>query len=273
MRRKGHKQLQVLATRVRRHIIAMSYKSQSGEIGSALCIADILVALYFNILDIKPKHPLWHARDRFILSKGHGAAALYATLALRGYYPEADLTSYRMNGGRFHCHPCQEAAPGIEVSTGSLGHGLSIAVGMALGMQKKYPGKKVFTLIGDGECNEGSVWEAAMFASKHKLSNIVVIVDNNKFQGFGAVKDVLTTDLQRMWKASGWDVLRMNGHDIADIESVLLRTQNELSRPTVIIADTISGKGIPEIENTLGAHYFIADEKTYLASRPHDHAT
>ncbi|HEY4482980.1 MAG TPA: transketolase [Candidatus Paceibacterota bacterium] len=265
-KKKTHKELEALAARARRHIVAMHYDSQTGESGSALCIADLLVTLYFNILDIDPKRPEHPERDRFILSKGHGAAALYAAMALRGYFPESDLKRYRVDGGKFHCHPCRDAAAGIEVSTGSLGHGLSIALGMAKSMRMECSSKKVFILVGDGECNEGSIWEAALFASTHKLSNAIVILDNNKFQGFGASKEVLTMNLARKWSAFGWNVLRIDGHSIPEIERSLREAKDETTRPTIVIADTIAGKGVPHIENTLGAHYYIPDEATYLAS-------
>jgi len=262
-----NKKLQGLATQVREHIIEMSYGSKSAEIGSSLCIADILITLYFAILDIDPKQPERPDRDHFVLSKGHGAAAMYATMALRGYFPETELKRYRVDGGRFHCHPCRSASRGIEVSTGSLGHGLPIAIGMALTMKSEWPNKKVFVLVGDGECNEGSIWEAAMFASSHKLSNVVVIIDDNKFQGFGATDKVHPVDLSAIWTAFGWNVLEVDGHDIVLLEKVLLKAKRRRDRPTVVIAHTISGKGIPHIENTLGAHYYTPDEITYLASQ------
>ena len=265
-KKKTHKELEALSAQARRHIVKMHYDSQTGESGSALCIADILVTLYFNILDIDPKRPEHPERDRFVLSKGHGAAALYATMALRGYFPESDLKRYRVDGGKFHCHPCRGAAAGIEVSTGSLGHGLSIASGIALSMRKECPSKKVFILVGDGECNEGSIWEAATFGASHDLSNMVVIIDHNKFQGFGAFHEILDMDLRRKWQAFGWKVLRVNGHNIPDIERVLLNAKAEQRGPVVVIADTIAGKGVAHIENTLGAHYYIPDEAAYLAS-------
>lgn len=251
-----------LSQEIKRLIVEMGYRSKSGETGSALSISDIIAVLYFRILEIDPKKPDLYDRDRFILSKGHGGAALYATLALRGFFPKKHLEGYRMDGGTFHLHPCKAAGPGIEVSTGSLGHGLSIGAGIALTMKQDCPLKKVFVLMGDGECNEGSVWEAAMFASTHNLSNLVVIVDENKFQGFGETKQVHTMDLAKKWSAFGWDVFRAAGHDLKELEQIITKAKLT-KKPAVVLADTINGKGVPKIENTLLAHYFVPDDETY----------
>ncbi|MBI2482135.1 MAG: transketolase [Candidatus Vogelbacteria bacterium] len=251
-----------LSQEIKRLIVEMGYRSKSGETGSALCISDIMAVLYFRVLEINPKKPELYDRDRFILSKGHGGAALYATLALRGFFPKKRLEGYRMDGGTFHLHPCTTAGPGIEVSTGSLGHGLSIGAGIALTMKQDCPLKKVFVLMGDGECNEGSVWEGAMFAATHKLSNLIVIVDENKFQGFGKTGEVHTMDLAKKWAAFGWDVFRTSGHNLKELEQMIIKAKLS-PRPAVVLADTISGKSIPKIENTLLAHYFIPDDETY----------
>lgn len=255
--------------KIRELIVEMSYESKTGESGPALSISDILSVLYFKILNINPKKPNHPNRDRFILSKGHGASALYATLALKGFFPKSHLKKYRTDDGIFHLHPCSVAAPGIEVSTGSLGHGLSIGAGIAITLKKQYPDRKVFVLVGDGECNEGSIWEAAMFASTHNLHNLIVIIDDNKFQGFGATAEVHTMDLAKKWKAFGWDVFRSDGHNHDELESVI-KVARDSSRPAVVIANTINGKGIKKIENTLLAHYFITDEETYLNRKNHE---
>jgi len=258
--------IEAIGKEMTRLIIEMSYRSKSAEVGSALCISDILAVLYFRIMHIDPKKPGHPNRDRFILSKGHGAAALYAALALKGFFPKTHLKGYRVDKGIFHLHPCSSAAPGIEVSTGSLGHGLSIGAGIALSMKVDCPDRKVFVLIGDGECNEGSIWEAAMFASTHNLNNMIAIIDENKFQGFGETKKVHTMNLAKKWSAFGWEVFRSNGHDAKELEKVMLQAK-ESDRPALILADTISGKGIPKIENTLLAHYFIPNEETYKESQ------
>ncbi|MFZ2522335.1 MAG: transketolase [Minisyncoccia bacterium] len=261
-----HKDVTAISAEMKRLIIEMSYNSQSGESGSALCISDILAVLYFRILHIDPKKPDHPNRDRFILSKGHGGAALYSALALRGFFPKSDLKKYRVDNGIFHLHPCSFAAKGIEVSTGSLGHGLSIGAGVALSIRETHPDRKVFVLMGDGECNEGSIWEAAMFTSTHKLNNVVAIIDENKFQGFGETKKVHTMDLVKKWSAFGWDVFRSSGHDIKELEQIITEAIYT-DRPAIVLADTVSGKGVPKIENTLLAHYFVPDKETYIESQ------
>jgi transketolase len=253
--------MQEKARAVKRHIISMSYRSKTAEIGSALSIADILTALYFSVLKIHPKKPEDPKRDRFILSKGHGSAALYATLALRGFFPEKNLDGYRKDNGTLHGHPCRDAAPGIEVSTGSLGHGLSIGAGVGLALRKDVPQARVFVLVGDGECNEGSIWEAAMFIATHGLTNVITIVDDNNFQGFGASAKVHTMDIARKFESFGFEVRKVDGHNLAALAKVLSKKPGK--KPVVIIAKTVAGKGIPKIENTLLAHYYIPDEATY----------
>jgi len=241
----------------------MSHRSRSGETGSALSISDILAVLYFKIMRNDPKKPDDPKRDRFVLSKGHGAAALYAALALRGYFEEDLLHGHRMNGGVFHGHPSRGAAPGIEVSTGSLGHGLSIAVGMAYALRKTK--STVYVLLGDGECNEGSVWEAVLSAGALALPNIIAIVDDNKFQGFGASREINPFDMERQWQSFGWSAERVDGHDVDALERAL-RAATHSQRPTVIIADTVSGKGVPAIENSLQAHYYVPDDAALEAA-------
>lgn len=250
-----------ISQKMRLNILEMAYKSKTGHIGSALSISDILTVLYFKILDIRPKEPFWPERDRFILSKGHAAAALYSILALRGFFSEELLKLYCVDGGLLAGHPCVGQVPGIEFSSGSLGHGLSVAAGMALALKDKYQ-NKIYTLLGDGECNEGSVWEAATFIATHNLSNVAAIIDNNKFQGFGLTKDIDKIQSARKWEAFGWQVFNVDGHNLLALEKVLLEAK--LAKvPTVVIADTIAGKGVPAIENTLLAHYYILDEASY----------
>jgi len=249
---------------IRRLIIEMSSASRSGETGSSLSISDILAVLYFALLRIDPKKPNDPKRDRFVLSKGHGAAALYAALALRGFFPMKKLLGHRVNGGVFHGHPSKGAAPGIEASTGALGHGLSIGVGMAYGLKETK--SKVYVLVGDGECNEGSIWEAVLSAGSLRLPNIVAIVDDNKFQGFGPTAKTNPFDLAAQWKSFGWSVLRVDGHDVDALIRILTKAA-QAKRPTVVIADTVSGKGVPAIENTLRAHYYVPDEQAVAAHK------
>ena len=253
-----------IGAQIRYLSLEMSQRSRSGETGSALSISDILAVLYFKILRIDPKKPRDPKRDRFVLSKGHGAAALYAALALRGFFPLTMLAGHRVNDGTFHGHPSFGTAPGIEVSTGSLGHGLSIAAGMAHALQKSK--SKVYVLIGDGECNEGSIWEAALAVGAMALPNLIAIVDDNKFQGFGPTRNTNPFDLGAQWKSFGWKVLRADGHDPKALQRAL-REAARAKRPTVVIADTVTGKGVPKIEHTLGAHYFISDEETLVEAK------
>lgn len=249
---------------IRRLVIQMSYESHSGETGSSLSISDLLAALYFRVMRIDPKHPDDPERDRFVLSKGHGAAALYATLALRGYFPLAYLAKHRVNKGIFHGHPSRGSAPGIEVSTGSLGHGLSISAGMALALRG---GKqRVYVLLGDGECNEGSVWEAVLSIGALRLSNIVAIVDDNKYQGYGETVKTNPFDLGAQWAAFGWKVLRVDGHDTDQVAEAL-EVASRADGPVVVIADTVAGKGVPAIEHTLEAHYYVPNEEVYQHSK------
>lgn len=243
-------------TEIRRLVVEMSHRSRSGETGSSLSISDLLAVLYFKTLRINPKKPDDPNRDRFVLSKGHGAAALYATLALRGFFPLKTLLGHRVNGGAFHGHPSRGAAPGIEVSTGALGHGLSIGVGMAYAL--KNTKSKVYVLIGDGECNEGSIWEAVLSAGALKLPNIVAIVDENKFQGFGESKENNPFDSAKQWGSFGWETLRVDGHNVRALESAFSKAA-KAKKPFVVLAETVSGKGVPDIEGTLGAHYYVPD--------------
>lgn len=246
--------LHAIGEEIRRHVIVMSQRSASGETGSSLSISDLLAVLYFRILRVDPRQPEDPLRDRFVLSKGHGAAALYAALALRGFFSKKLLAGHRVDAGTFHGHPSRGSVPGIEVSTGSLGHGLSIGVGMAVALKDK--GSYVYVLIGDGECNEGSIWEAVMFAGNSRLKNIIVIIDDNKFQGFGMTRETNRLDLGTQWASFGWQVHRVDGHDPAALVRVFLEAKKN-DKPSVIIADTVAGKGITAIERTLAAHYYV----------------
>ena len=262
MKKLNNKPFDKIRREIKRLTIEMCHKSKTGHIGSALSISDILAVLYFKVMKINPRKPLDPKRDRFILSKGHGSASLYATMALRGYFGVNELNKYRVDNGRFHGHPCFEASDGIEVSTGSLGHGLPIGTGMALSLRKTSPKSKVYVLMGDGECQEGSVWEAAMFGFTHKLNNLVVIVDANGFQGLGKTKDIQSRPLHLIWKGFGWNVISCDGHSVDSLMKALAQT-NKSSVPSVIIAKTIAGIGVPLIEDSLRAHYHVLKESEY----------
>ncbi|MEN9558280.1 MAG: hypothetical protein RL141_649 [Candidatus Parcubacteria bacterium] len=255
--------IHAIARDMRRLVVDMAYRTRTAHLGPALGIVEMLAVLYFRVLEISPAAANAPQRDRFILSKGHAAAALYAALAHRGFITrESALEQYCVDGGRFHGHPCMHAGPGIEFSTGSLGHGLSVAAGIALGLRRQGNPARVYTLMGDGECQEGSVWEAAMFAHTHGISGLTVLVDQNGFQGFGATGEVHRVDLARLWAACGWDVQVCDGHDPAALEQAL-RAAQATENPSVILAQTVAGKGIPSLEKTLLSHYAVLDEPGY----------
>jgi len=241
---------------IRKKIIKMNYLSQGTHIGSSLSIVDILTLLYFKILKINPKKPLQSNRDRFILSKGHAAAALYAALAQRGFFSERILNTYCQNRGKLPGHATRGSVPGVEVSTGSLGHGLSMGVGMALAGKNDKRRYRIFVLMSDGECDEGSVWEAALFAAHHKLDNLVAIIDYNKLQAFGRTNEVLNLEpLKKKWESFGWRVKEINGHNFFEIEKVLSRIPFAKNKPGIVIAHTVKGKGVSFMEDRLEWHY------------------
>ncbi len=234
----------------------MTGKANASCIGSALSAADILAALYGKVLRYDPQRPDWPERDRFIMSKGHACTALYAALAESGFFPIDWLDSYYQDGSFLGGHVTHKHIPGVELSTGSLGHGLGVGAGMALAAKRDGNPARVFCLLSDGECDEGSVWEAALFAPQHKLDNLVVIVDYNKIQSFGMVKDVLDLDpLADKWRAFRWATRELNGHDVPAVEDALLKVPYESDRPSCIVAHTIKGKGVSFMENTLLWHY------------------
>lgn len=249
---------------IRKKILKMIYESQSSHIGSALSCVDILAVLYFKILTIKPESPLAEERDRFILSKGHAASALYATLAQRGFFSGDILDGYCIDGGKLPGHSTMNCAPGVEVSTGSLGHGLSMGAGMALA--KKYDKEKsrIFVLISDGECDEGAVWEAAMSASHHKLDNLIAIIDYNKLQAFGRTSEVIGLEpLKDKWISFGWATREIDGHNYLEIEQSLSNIPFEKDKPNLVIAHTIKGKGVSFMEDKLEWHYKSPTKEEY----------
>jgi transketolase len=219
-------------------------------------MADLLAVLYGGVLRVDAARPDWPGRDRFILSKGHGAAAVYAVLAECGFFPAEWLSDYCQNGSHLAGHITHHGVPGVEVATGSLGHGLSIGAGMALAGKRCGGDYRVFVLLGDGECDEGSIWEAALFAPQHGLDNLVAIVDHNKIQSLGRVSEVLDlAPFADKWRAFRWGVRETNGHDHAAVEQALRAVPFEPGRPSVLIAHTIKGKGVSFMENRLLWHY------------------
>jgi transketolase len=248
--------IRALALEIRRHAVRMTSRAKSAHVGTTLSMADLLAVLYSGVLRVRPAEPEWPDRDRFILSKGHGCAGLYAVLAESGFFPVEQLLTFYQNGTKLAGHATHHGVPGVEVSTGSLGHGLSMAAGMALAARRDGRSHRVFTMLSDGECDEGSIWEAALFAPHHKLDNMVVIVDYNKIQSLGSVKEVLDLEpLADKWRAFGWAVREIDGHEIGEIQEAFRELPATAGRPTCIIAHTIKGKGIEFMEHKLLWHY------------------
>ena len=257
--------LQKIANQTRLKIIEMSHAAKSAHLGSCLSCVDILVSLYHHVLNIDPARYPAADRDIFILSKGHAAMGLYAVLAKRGFFSEEFLNTYNIDGGLLPEHPPARGVPGVEAATGSLGHGLSLACGQALAFKMKDKKNRVFCLISDGEVNEGAIWEAAMFASANRLSNLVVFLDWNKWQATQRSDDVLnTTNHKDKWLSFGWDVECINGHDF---EQILCAVKNPSGKPKMIIADTIKGRGVSFMEDDNNWHYRIPTSEEVSAAK------
>ena len=256
-------ELRRIASEVRGCIITNSHKTKTPHLGSCLSCVDILVAIYFHTLRINPEKPKDPGRDRFILSKGHGAAALFQVLAKKGFYPESMLDSYGENGSVFAEHPpAPDHLAGIEAATGSLGHGLPIGLGMALSARIQDQGYNVVALLSDGECNEGSIWEAAMMAAAKKVDNLMVIIDFNKWQATGRSEEILAlTPLVDKWRAFGWDACEIDGHDMGQLIDVLTKEKNSEGKPIAVIAHTVKGKGVSFMEGDNNWHYRIPSEE------------
>jgi len=249
-------QSQRFATDVRQHVVKMVAKAKASHVGSSLSVVDILSVLYSSVLTIDPKEPNGRDRDRVILSKGHAAAALYATLAQAGFFDLALLDTYCANGGKLFGHATHHGAPGVEISTGSLGHGLPIGIGIALGAKREKFSFHTFVILSDGECDEGSNWEGFLFAPAHNLNNLTVIVDYNKIQSFGRTAAVLDLEpLADKLRAFRWNVIEVDGHDHIALTEVLSSTKRERNSPTAIIAHTVKGKGVSYMEDDLVWHY------------------
>jgi transketolase len=248
-------EMEAMAKKLRRHIITMIGKAGSGHPGGSLSAVEILTALYFKVLKHKPLDPNWPDRDRFILSKGHAAPALYAVLAECGYFPVAELLTLRQMDSRLQGHPDRTLTPGVEMSAGALGQGLSFAIGIALAGRLDAKDYRVYALLGDGECDAGQVWEAAMSAAHFKVDNLVAMVDKNKLQLDGWTSDVMNLDpLPTKWRAFGWKVIEVDGHVIPQLLQALAEAKEVKGQPTVIIAHTIKGKGVSFMENNNDFH-------------------
>ena len=261
------KSLRVTACRVRQGIIEGTYHAKSGHPGGSLSAADILTYLYFVRMRIDPENPQWEDRDRFVLSKGHAAPALYSVLAHRGFFPVEELQTLRHIGSRLQGHPNMNLTPGVDMSTGSLGQGVSAAVGMALGAKLKNKDLRVYTLLGDGEIQEGQVWEAMMFAAHYKLDNLVVMIDNNNLQIDGAVCDVMSPyPIDEKLKAFGFYTQIVDGHNFQEMENAFDRTEDRKEMPSAIVFQTTKGKGVSFMENQVGWHGKAPNEEQYHAA-------
>ena len=259
--------LQKDAAKVRMSVIEGTFNAKSGHPGGSLSIADIITYLYLYKLNIDPKNPKWEDRDRFVLSKGHTAPALYGAMALKGFFPEEEIKTLRKPDSRLQGHPSMNLTPGVDMSTGSLGQGVSVAVGMALGAKINNKSFRVYTVLGDGEIEEGQVWEAAMFASAKKLDNLVVIVDNNDLQIDGTLEEVnYPYPIDEKFKAFGFNVINIDGHDFDQIDEAFTQAENCKGKPTAIIAKTIKGKGVSFMENQVGWHGKGPNEEEYNAA-------
>lgn len=260
------RELTEFARSIRVDVLRMVHRAKSSHIGSCFSMADLIAVLYEGILNVDPTRPQKIDRDRFILSKGHACAALYAALAEKGFFPQEWLDHFYEDGSRLPGHATR-TVPGVEVSTGSLGHGLSIACGMAfVGKQRAHP-FRVFTMLSDGECDEGSVWEAALFAGHRRLDNLVAIIDANNIQSLGRVEEVLDlAPLQEKWRACGWTVREIDGHDVPEISSTLAGVPFSAGFPNCIIANTVKGKGVSFMQDKLLWHYRSPDEEEFVAA-------
>ena len=249
------KEMEAIAKKLRRHIITMTGKAGSGHPGGSLSAVEIVTALYFRLLRHKPKDPQWTDRDRFILSKGHAAPLLYATLAECGYLPIDELITLRQLDSRLQGHTDRTVTPGVEMSAGALGQGLSFAVGVALAGRLNSQKYRVYVLLGDGECDEGQVWEAAMAAAHFKVDNLVAIVDNNGLQIDGWNRDVMNLDpFNQKWQTFGWHVIEVDGHDFIQLIDAFNQAKLVKGQPSVIIAHTVKGKGVSFMENNPDFH-------------------
>ncbi|MDP3731009.1 MAG: transketolase [bacterium] len=261
--------LRLMAKLIRRLILEMTYRGKEGHIGTDYSCVDILTALYFcDILRVDPQNPTWQERDRFVMSKGHGAASLYATLAVKGFFPEELLNAFCQEGSSLSAHVTFDCLPGVESSAGSGGHGLPMAVGMALAAKHDNRNSKIYVLVGDGECQEGSIWEALLFAGHHQLDNLTLIIDHNNLQTAEKVSEVVGLEpLRGKMESFGWQAQNINGHDIDQIRNALLpgepQSKHGPSTPRVIIAKTIKGRGVSFMENNPIWHGRCPNEEEY----------
>ena len=264
MTHRGKSDSRALARAIRIHALKMTSAAGSSHIGSVLSMADIVAVLYGAILRVDPANACWEHRDRFILSKGHAAAGVYAALAERGFFPLEHLQDYCRDGSSLGGHVSHRGVPGVEVSSGSLGHGLSIGAGMAYGARLDERDHRVFVLLSDGECDEGSTWEAALFAAHHRLDRLVAIVDYNRLQSLAPVSETLALEpFAEKWRAFGWSVVDVNGHDHDQLRGALAGIPSSAGKPTAVVAHTTKGKGVSFMEDSVLWHYRSAQGDEY----------
>lgn len=257
-------ELEKMANEIRKNIVTAVHSAKSGHPGGALSSADIFTYLYFEEMNVDPTNPKWEDRDRFVLSKGHVAPGLYSTLAEKGYFPKEDLKTLRHTGSYLQGHPDMKHIPGIDMSSGSLGQGVSVAVGMAAAGKYDKKDYRVYTLTGDGEIQEGQIWEAAMWAGHRKLDNLVVIVDNNNLQIDGSVEDVCSPyPIDKKFEAFNFHVINIDGNDFDQIRAAFKEARETKGMPTAIIAKTVKGKGVSFMENAAGWHGKAPNDEEY----------
>lgn len=259
-----NKKLEIIANNIRKHIVTETHSASSGHPGGSLSVCDIITYLYFEQMNINPNNPNDPERDRFVLSKGHCSPALYGALAEKGFFPKEDLISFRKINSYLQGHPCIDCVPGVDVSTGSLGQGISAACGIAVSGKADNKKYRVYTILGDGEIQEGQVWEAAMFASHYKLDNLCALVDNNGLQIDGDILDVMSPyPIADKFKAFGWNVIEIDGHNFDEIREAYGKAKEYKGKPTMIIAKTIKGKGVSFMENKANWHGVAPNDEQY----------
>ena len=259
----------VLAWLIRRHGLEMTHISRGSHIGAIFSLAEIMATLYTGVLNVDPAEPKMAGRDRLILSKGHAGAAVYAALAERGFFDVEELSTHYANGSRLSGHVSHKGVPGVEFSTGSLGHGLAVAAGMALGGKKDKADWRVFCILGDGECDEGSVWEAALQAHQYQLDNLIAVVDHNRMQSLDFCENTIALEpFTDKWAAFGWNVMQVDGHDVEALRAAFgqAKANRGTGKPTVIIAETTKGKGVSFMENDILWHYRTPQGEEYEAA-------
>lgn len=256
------KELQVLAKRIRRHIIRMTHHAGSGHPGGSLSATELMTVLFFEHLNVDSKNPDWENRDCFFLSKGHCTPVYYSVLAEKGFFPIEELMTFRDVDGRLHGHPCGEHIPGVDISSGSLGQGLSVANGVALAAKLDGKSRHSYVMIGDGESQEGQIWEAAMTTAHYNLDNVCAIIDWNKIQLDDFVENIKgMKDFPAKWRAFGWHVIEMNGHDLTEVDEAFKAAKRTKGKPTAILAHTVKGKGISFMEDTHKWHGLAPNDK------------